>query len=499
MADPAAALPELGVGIIFSSALEPLIEAHADLVDVLEVEPQTTWIETGDPESPFLVRPEVEARIASLPGRKLVHSVGTPVGGSVRANRAQLPLLRRTVEAFDAPWASEHLSFNLTPDFFTGFFLPPRQTERGVEVYAAAASELREAVGVPLAIETGVNYLRPRGDEIPDGEFVRRVAERAGCGILLDLHNVYCNARNGRQSIDRFLSDLPLERVWEVHLAGGFEMDGFWLDAHSGSIPEPLLAVCREVIPALPNVKALVYELFSSFVPRFGLDAARRELETIHELWATRRTGRAGAAREEEARPELPPLRSAETAGGPDPGGWERALGSVVIGRPPEGDLERELADDPGVQLVERLIEEFRASMVVAVYRLTSRYLMMALGPDVFRALLQDFWKDSPPRQYAGSEGDAFADYLEAKNLRLPQLQSILAFERATLATLRDGESRVVKFSVDPLPMLRALADGILLENPGDPGDYEIEITDEGPIKIGGMSEEAASQTVPFH
>jgi hypothetical protein len=62
--------------------------------------------------------------LASLPGRKLVHSVGTPVGGSMRAHEAQLPLLREAVRALQAPWASEHLSFNLTRDFFTGFFFP---------------------------------------------------------------------------------------------------------------------------------------------------------------------------------------------------------------------------------------------------------------------------------------------------------------------------------------------------------------------------------------
>ena len=86
-----------------------------------------------------------------------------------------------------------------------------------------------------------------------------------------------------------------------------------------------------------------------------------------------------------------------------------------------------------------------------------------------------------------------------AKNIRVPQFQAILDFERATLATLRDGHSRVVHFNIDPLPMLRALADGVLLQDPGEPGDYEIEITDEGPIRIAGVQAELAAQTVPFH
>jgi uncharacterized protein len=484
--------PALGVGLIYTPALLPLLEAHPDLVDVLEIEPQTTWIETPDPERPYLVREHVLKHLAELPGHKLVHSVGTPVGGSVRAHDAQVPLLRETVETLEAPWASEHLSFNLTPDFFTGFFLPPRQTEAGIEIYVDMIRSLRTDLGVPLAIETGVNYLRPRRDEIPDAAFMAEVAERADCGILLDLHNIYCNALNGRQPVDQFLSGLPLERVWEVHLAGGFELDGFWLDAHSGAIPEPLLRICRDVIPALPRLGAIIFELFASFIPHFGLDATHTELETVHELWELRRLKRTTA---DDARPA--PVAS--PPGGPDPARWEVALGNVVVGRDPSNDLERELDGDPGVQLVRGLVKEFRGSMVVAVYRLTSRLLMLALGPDIFRALLEDFWRTAPPQQFAGTESDAFADYLLERGLRLPQFESILAFERAALNTLRDGETRVVRFSVPPLPMLRALADGQLLEEPGEPGEYEIEITDEGPIRLTGPDLQAASQTFPFH
>ncbi len=188
-------LPELGVGVVYSSALEPLIAAHPDLVDVLEVEPQTTWIETLNPEAPFLVRPDIQEHIASLPGRKLIHSVGTPVGGSVQAHAAQYPLLRESVEQFGAPWASEHLNFNLTREFFTGFFLPPRSTEAGLQAYVEAVCRLNQELGVPIAVETGVNYLKPRPDEMPDGEFIAELVDRANCGILLDLHNVYCNQR----------------------------------------------------------------------------------------------------------------------------------------------------------------------------------------------------------------------------------------------------------------------------------------------------------------
>ena len=266
-----------------------------------------------------------------------MHSIGTPVGGSVAAHAAQMPLLHQTIEHLHAPWASEHLSFNLTPDFFTGFFLPPRQSDAGLKTYVEAIKRLQDGVGVPLAIETGVNYLRPRPDEIPDGEFISAVAEAADCGILLDLHNVYCNELNGRQTVERFLAQLPLERIWEVHLAGGFELEGYWLDAHSGAIPDPLEGLARDVIPSLPELKAIIFEIFSSFLPHFGLDATRGELEKLHALWALR------GSRVSGGRTRSVPAHATEI--GISPAEWERALGSLVIGRAPSTALGQRVGE----------------------------------------------------------------------------------------------------------------------------------------------------------
>lgn len=181
---------------------------------------------------------------------------------------------------------------------------------------------------MPVAVETGVSYLRPRADELPDGDFVGRVVESADCGLLLDLHNVYCNSRNGRQPLDEYLDQLPLDRVWEMHLAGGMEMGGFWLDAHSGAIPDPLYAIAERLVPRLPNLKAIIFEIFPSFVPVVGLDLVREQVERLHALWALRAPAR-------ERSPAPVRLRLEDDArGAASPAAWERALGRLVIGRP---------------------------------------------------------------------------------------------------------------------------------------------------------------------
>jgi len=83
---------------------------------------------------------------------------------------------------------------------------------------------------VPFAVETGVNYLQPCAGEMSDGAFVAAVAEAADCGIVLDLHNLWANETERPPAGGAVLAELPLERIWEVHLAGGSEFQGYWLD-----------------------------------------------------------------------------------------------------------------------------------------------------------------------------------------------------------------------------------------------------------------------------
>jgi uncharacterized protein (UPF0276 family) len=472
-----------------------LLDECPELFDVLEIEPQTLWTRVADGPPHFRVRAEVADHIRRLPGRKLIHSVGTPVGGTVPPDGEQLELLRQMVIEFDAPWLSDHLSYNQTPEFATGFFLPPRQTSAGLETVCASIQTLKRGLPVPIAVETGVNYLRPREDELPDGAFVAAVIERADCGLLLDMHNAFTNALNGRQSLDAFLAAIPLDRIWEIHLAGGMELDGFWLDAHSGAIPDPLVAVCESVIPRLPNLRAIVFEIFPSFVPVVGLDLIRQQVERLHSLWALRTSARA----QPSSRPFTLRVEHADREDSVLPEVWERALGELVIGRAPSDRAAAEMADDPGVRIVQGLILEFRASMIVGVLRLTSRLLMLALGPQAFKAILNSYWAATPPQMFASLEADAFAEHLLGLDLQVPYLADVLWFERAVTATITDERTRIATFAVEPVPLLRALAAGHLPEGNLQRGRYEIELTPDGPVGSLVIERDELEAAFPYH
>lgn len=315
-----------------------------------------------------------------------------------------------------------------------------------------------------------------------DGEFVARVAEAADCGLLLDLHNAYANAVNGRQPLQDFLATLPLHRVWELHLAGGMQRDGFWLDAHSGPVPPELWCLVHELPRRLPALQAVIFEIFPTFLQDLGGEVVADELRRIR-AWLTEQLVVTAPPTITEAPPVLTfrPVDD-ETRLATLGGSWEAALTSLVTGKPVQpGDAETDamrasLNEEAGVPLVRDLVFSFRASMVVQVLRLSTKLLLCSVGPEVFRRMLQDTFDHHAPALYATLEAQAFAAQVAARGWRVPYLADMLRYELALTQTLIDGQPRVVDFSFEPIPLLRALTDGRLPEEVPDAGCFEIEL-----------------------
>ena len=466
--------PRLGVGLAYFRGLEGFLATRGDLIDVLEIEPQSLVFRRPRATQRLKVDEAALARLRELPQKKVLHGIGSPVGG-LEQDTESIPALRRLGRELGAPWISEHLNFNRSRDargrtFSTGFLMPPRQTPEGAATAARSIRMMAAALELPFAVENGVSYLRPRPDELSDGTFLSRAVEPGPAGIVLDLHNAWTNAQNGRQPVERFLDDVPLERVWELHLAGGFAYRGYWLDSHSGEPPEEVMAIARDLLPHLPNLGAIVLELFPAYLPISRTDRWIAALERLHRLW--------------EHVPAVPRVRShpsnteafvAQRCPGPDQAQWEAALGGLMVGRKAGCDLARELASDPGVELTRELLNEFRASMLVAALPLTSRLLMLSLGPAAHRDLLGQFWRRRTPRPYASDEALSFSRYLDTQRPPVQYLHAVVAYERARILAATTGRSRVARIDCDPLQLLRPLAEGRLpVDVPS--GAYEVEL-----------------------
>jgi uncharacterized protein (UPF0276 family) len=452
---------ELGVGLTYHPALADFVAANEEAIDVLEVD-STSWLGRS--------REEALWNLERMPCAKVVR--GNPIGGSRLPDPPSLVSLRDLTAGIGARWITGELGFHraqvVGQDFDTGLLLPLRQTVGGARLAAHSARSIRGELRAPLALEVGKNYLKRRRDEISQGEFLAEVAEDADCGILLDLGSLWINAANGRQAVADFLNQIPRERVWGLRLGSGNRRSGYGFGARPGAILEALIEIAAPLVPRLPNLRALVFEIHPDSVPRLGASGLSEQLRVLRSLWQERRTG-AGIPS-----PRRRSIRWSHERG-IAPREWEDALGGLVVGGSVEGALAEELLRDPGLTVFRRALAESRASMISRHLPLTSRLLTAASGTAFLRSILEAYWRKEPPSPHPPIEALGFAWHLARLALDVPYLSEVLEYERAVIGSYLDGEKRVVRFQHDPEVVLRALAKGRL---PGGPrsGSFEMDV-----------------------
>jgi uncharacterized protein len=458
------------------SGVEEILSSNANLVDLFEIEPETIWIPNSSTDG-YRIEKESLEKIISLNRPKLLHGIGFPVGGTRPPLQQRYDPFIKMISLLNPPWVSEHLSFNLAEDesgdFNTGFMLPPRQTNAGVDAAIRSISSMKSKISVPLAIETGENYLKYRSDELMDGEFIAKIVRGADCGILLDLHNLWTNEVNGRQPILEFLNQIPLDRVWEIHIAGGTEYEGYWVDSHSGKIPKVLIELTSRIIPYLHNLKAMIFEMFPSYILEDGIKTIESQLEILKKIWNLR-TNSLLSSKNLVKRSTL--IKRIEVDSRPTPKQWEDVLGSLVVDRHPSGILVDELSSDLGISVIKGLIAAFRSSMIATTLKLTSKLLFLTIGERKFAELLKNYWKQNTPNLFSYQEAVGFADFLLNSKLGINYLDEVLQYEIAIMKTIIDDKEKIVRFTHDPLVILRALSEGRMPTSPKE-GNFEIELT----------------------
>jgi uncharacterized protein len=415
----------LGVGIVWWPELDPLCRESEGLVDVVEAEPEAFWAPNFGHRG---FRSYLGAALSHLSQPKLLHGVGAPLCGTCPPPDGHASALVRDIAVIQPAFVSEHLNFarfrpaSGAPPAFAGFMLPPLQSTSGAALAVANTRKFRATLGgIPLALETPVSYLPLFPRELPDGAFVATVAREADCGILLDLHNVTCNARNGRQPVADFCDAIPLERVWELHLAGGERTAGFHIDSHSGLVDPEVMEIAASLVPTLPDLQAIVFEIMPERVLHVDLASIARQLGSIRDLWKTRGAAcGAGELRPDEVSAH-PPL---------NPGEWEALLGCALTGSPLP-TIHDSLspwwqAATPALELYRLLAGEARASAVASAAPLTLRVLLREHGAPETRRILASFWKRTLPQYTAADEARAFAQFLSDSHSETAELTSAM-------------------------------------------------------------------------
>jgi uncharacterized protein (UPF0276 family) len=149
-----------------------------------------------------------------------LHGVRMSIGAPKPLDKAHLARFRALVERYEPALVSEHLAWSTHGNVFFNDLLPLPYTKATLTTVCDHINEVQETIGRRLLLENPSTYVLFRGSTMSETDFIRAVVLRTGCGLLLDVNNVFVSATNHGFSALRYLSDFPLSAVGEIHLAG---------------------------------------------------------------------------------------------------------------------------------------------------------------------------------------------------------------------------------------------------------------------------------------
>jgi uncharacterized protein (UPF0276 family) len=180
--------------------------------------------------------------------RVVQHGVSMYFGNSVRPNRDHLKRLKALTRRTKTPWVSDHLCWGSVDGRYTHDLLPMPYTWEAVEFTARNIREVQDFLELPVAVENVSSYAEFHASEMTEWEFLNEVVERADCGILLDVNNIYVSSRNhGFKPMD-YVNSVPSERVTQIHIAGHTKFERYILDTHDHPVLDPVWKLYQRAV-----------------------------------------------------------------------------------------------------------------------------------------------------------------------------------------------------------------------------------------------------------
>ncbi|WP_240670070.1 DUF692 domain-containing protein [Actinoplanes solisilvae] len=205
------------------------------------------------------------------------HGVRLSLGGAEAVDPARVEHFAAVASRLGAPLVSEHIAFVRAGGVEAGHLLPLPRSREAVDAVVANVRRVQQSLTVPIALEPIAALFDWPDDELTEAQFLTEILDRSGAMLLLDVANVYANARNRGTDPLELLDELPLDRVAYVHVAGGAEHQGLYHDTHTDAVPDEVLslvaALCERHRPP-----ALMLERDGDYPPA---DALATELDAI--------------------------------------------------------------------------------------------------------------------------------------------------------------------------------------------------------------------------
>jgi len=187
-----------------------------------------------------------------------LHGVSLSIGTTDPLDKEYLERLRRLAARIEPAWISDHLCWTGVGGHNAHDLLPLPYTEEALDHVSRRVEAVQDHLGCPIALENVSTYLTFTGSTLSEWEFLREVSSRTGCGILLDVNNVYVNARNHDLDAAHYIDAIPKDAVWQIHLAGHTDLGTHLLDTHSRPVIEEVWSLYRRAIERFGAVSTLV-------------------------------------------------------------------------------------------------------------------------------------------------------------------------------------------------------------------------------------------------
>ncbi|MHC1551606.1 MNIO family bufferin maturase [Phyllobacterium sp. K27] len=203
-----------------------------------------------------------------------LHGVCMSIGGPQPLNAVHLGRFKALIERYEPALVSEHLAWSTHDTTYFNDLLPLPYTRATLDHVADHLDEVQEAIGRPILLENPSSYLIFKESTMSETDFIRALVRRTGCGLLLDVNNVFVSAANlGFSALD-YLVDYPLEHVGEIHLAGHAEQqddegDLLLIDSHDGPVADAVWKLFDIVISQCGPIPSLVE--WDSAIPEWAI------------------------------------------------------------------------------------------------------------------------------------------------------------------------------------------------------------------------------------
>jgi uncharacterized protein (UPF0276 family) len=253
-------LPTLGVGLGYRDEFEYHISQYSAEIDWLEI-----TVENYLPLT-YLRRQQLEALGSTFPC--IPHGVDLSLASQGRESAKQLDAYVEFVNFLHPPWCSDHLALTQVNGVNFGQLIPPRRDLATASRVADRIKQIQDRTQVPFILEN-IASTTDSGGSLDPGAFIDEICELAGCGLLVDLANLYADDVNLGHSAEAFFASIDPRRVVQVHIAGGRWQDGWLRDTHDQPVSDAVWDLLRD-LASRAQIKGVLLERDSNFPSDFS-------------------------------------------------------------------------------------------------------------------------------------------------------------------------------------------------------------------------------------